>query len=115
MSEKIKLRITAKEDNCRKYAVMFMGIKVAVAFDRDSGAKVGYEARMISGKIGSGGSSKNWYCYVNQDSVFEIEIEEEIYQKNKNKIKKWEMQEIKDFSMTKEHADKLVFASDNLE
>lgn len=111
----MKLRITAKEDNCRRYAVMFMGIKVAVAFDRDSGAKVGYGARMISGKIGSGGSRANWFCYVDEGSIFEIEVEDEIYHKNKNRIKKWDIEEIEDFSMTKEHADKLKFASDNVE
>lgn len=111
----MKLRITAKEYNARRYAVIFMGIKVAVAFDRDSGAKVGYGARMIEGDIGSGGSRANWYCYVNEGSIFELEIDDETYNKNKNRIKKWEMLEIDDFSMSKEKADKLQHASENLE
>lgn len=111
----MKLRITAKEDNCRRFAVMFMGIKVAVAFDRDSGAKVGYETRMIDGEINSGGSRKNWYCTVKEGSVFELEVDDEAYRKNKNRIKKWTMEEIEDFSVSKERADKMKFISDNIE
>ena len=80
----IKLRITAREDNERRFAVVFMDKKVAVAFNRDSGAKVGYDARMISEHIGSGGSRANWYCHVAAGSIFELELDEEIYRKNKN-------------------------------
>lgn len=113
--EKIKLRITAKEDNCRRFAVMFMGIKVAVAFGRDSGANVGYEVRMNGGDISSGGSRVNWYCKVAKGSIFELEVDAEIYHKNKNRIKKWEIEEIEDFTMSKERSVALKYAEDNLE
>lgn len=33
--ETIKLRITAKEDNRRKFAVVFMNVKVAVAMEEN--------------------------------------------------------------------------------
>lgn len=111
----MKIRITAKEDNCRRWCVMFMGVKVAVAFGRDSGAKVGYDARLILGEIDSGGSANNWYCIVKEGAIFELEVDDEIYRKNKNRIKKWEMEEIEDFSITKERADQLKYASDHLE
>ena len=111
----MKVRIRAKEDNYRRWAVMFMGVKVAVAFGKDSGAKVGYEARLISGEIDSGGSAKNWYCIVHEGAVFELEVDDEIYHKNKNRIKKWEITEISDYSITKERADALKYAADNLE
>jgi hypothetical protein len=111
----IKIRITAKEDNCKKYCVVFMGEKVAVAFSRDSGAKVAYSARMIGGEIGSGGSRANWYCIVRAGSIFELEIDEEIFHKNKNRIKKWDMEVIEDFSMSKERAEKILKAEQNLE
>lgn len=65
-----------------------MNVKVGVAFGLDSGAKVGYDARMISGDIGSGGSRANWYCYVSEGSVFELEVDRDFYLKNKNRIKK---------------------------
>lgn len=113
--EKQKVRITAKSDVTRRYAVVFMGVKVAVAFDRDSGAKVGYDARMIEGEIDSGGSWKNWYCIVYEGSVFELEVDKEFYQKNKNRIKKWEIEEIDDFSMSKDRADALKRMDDNIE
>lgn len=105
--ETIKLRITALENNYRKFAVVFMGVKVAVAFDRDSGAKVGYNAKMLSGDIDSGGSRANWYCIVKEGSVFELEVDAEFYRKNKNRIKKWSIEEIPEFSISKERSDLL--------
>jgi len=111
----MKIRITAKEDNCRRFAVVFMGVKVAVAFSRDSGAKIAYGARMISGEIDSGGSRKNWYCIVKEGSVFEIEVDEEAYNRNKNRIRKWEMEPIDEFSMSEEKSRLLAHAADNLE
>ena len=111
----IKLRITAKEDNRRKFAVVFMNVKVAVAFGRDSGAKVGYNARMITGEIDSGGSRVNWYCLVKEGSVFELEVDNEFYQKNKNRIKKWNIEEIDDYSISKERADMLLAMEENIE
>jgi len=115
MDEKIIVRITAKEDNCRKFAVVFMNTKIAVAFDRDSGAKIAYGARMLKGKIGSGGSRANWYCYVKEGSVFEIEIDKELFEKNKNRIKKWDMEVIENFSITEERSRMFQEASENLE
>jgi hypothetical protein len=109
------VRITALEDSCRRFAVLFMGVKVAVAFDRDSGAKVGYGARMISGEIGSGGSRANWFCRVSEGSVFELEVDAEFYKKNKNRIKKWKIEELDSFSVTKERADALKRMEDEIE
>jgi len=110
-----KLRITAKSDNHRRYSVDFMGVKVAVAFNRDSGARVGYNARLISGDIDSGGSRANWYCSVSQGAVFELEVDAEFYQKNKNRIKKWDIEELEEFSISKERGDQLKKMADNLE
>ena len=110
-----KVRITALEDNNRRFAVVFMGVKVAVAFGRDSGAKVGYDARMISGHIDSGGSRANWYCHVAEGSIFELEVDAEFYHKNKNRIKKWKIEEIDDFAMTKDRADSLKKMDDEIE
>lgn len=99
MAEKVKVRITAKEDNKRRFAVVFMNEKIAVAFDRDSGAKIGDGVRMIDGEIDSGGSRVNWYCIVKMDSVFELEVDQEVFYKNKNRIKKWDIQLIENFSI----------------
>jgi len=110
-----KVRITAVEDNCRRFAVVFMGVKVAVAFSRDSGAKVGYNAQMIEGEIDSGGSRKNWHCFVKEGSIFELEVDAEFYRKNKNRIKKWKIEEIDEFSISKSRSDSLRQMDDNLE
>ena len=112
---KIKLRITALEKNMRKFAVMFMGVKVAVAFGRDSGAKVGYDVRMLSGDIRSGGSRINWVCIVDEGSIFELEVDNELYTKNKNRIKKWKMEEIEEYSLSKERSQEIRYIEDNLE
>jgi len=111
----MKLRITALSDNARKFAVVCLGVKVAVAFDRDSGARVAYGARMIDGDIGSGGSRKNWHCYVAKGSVFEIEVDDDVYRRNKNRITKWGLQEIHEFSMSETHSRELAYAAANLE
>lgn len=92
MSEKLKVRITTKEDNKRRFAVVFMNEKIAVAFDRDSGAKTGYDVKMIDGEIDSGGSRVNWYCIVKKGSIFELEVDKEVFYKNKNRIKKWQIE-----------------------
>ena len=115
MDGKIKVRITAREDNKRKFAVVFMGVKVAVAFGRDSGAKIGYDVRMISGKIDSGGSRINWYCFVAAGSVFELEVDKEFFDKNKNRIKKWDIEVIEDFSISDERSKALKNMADYFE
>ena len=103
-AKKIKLRITALQSIHRRYGVDFMGVRVAVAFGRDSGAKVGRNVRMIDGDIDSGGSRVNWYCSVDAGSVFELEVDAEFYRKYKNRIQNWAMQEIDEFAMTLERA-----------
>ena len=108
-----KVRITAKENNRRRFAVVFMNVKVAVAFSRDSGAKVGYDARLISGEVDSGGSAKNWYCIVYEGSVFELEVDAEFFRKNKNRIKKWDIEEIDEYSVSKERLVDLFKAMDD--
>ena len=112
---KQKLRITALSDNCKRFAVIFMGVKVAVAFGRDSGAKVGYDARLICGNIDSGGSRANWYCQVDKGTIFELEVDAEFYNKNKNRIKKWKIEELDEFTMTKERAGDLNYMKNNIE
>lgn len=110
-----KVRITAKEENRRRFAVMFMGVKVAVAFDRDSGARVGYGTRMIHGRISSGGSRNDWYCAIDKGSVFELEVDSEAFRKNRNRIKKWTMEEISEFSITEERSILLRQIENNIE
>lgn len=111
----MKLRITALEDNERKFAVVCLGVKVAVAFDRDSGAKVAHGARMVSGEIDSGGSRANWFCIVKKGSVFEIEVDDETYRQNKNRIKKWKLEEIEEFSISEKTSRALDAAQSALE
>ena len=70
---------------------------------------------MISGEIGSGGSKANWYCEVKDGSVFELEVDAEFYRKNKNRIKKWKMEEIEVYAISKDRCTELRAIEDNLE
>lgn len=115
METKKIVRITAKKTIGARYCVSFMGVKLAVAFSRDSGAKVGYDARLISGDISSGGSRANWECIVSEGAIFELEVDAEFYEKNKNRIKNWVIEELDAFSVTKERADALLAMDNNLE
>ena len=55
-------------------AVTFCGVMVARATGRDSSAKVGPAASLVSGKIGSGGSQKYWTTEVKAGAVFRVEM-----------------------------------------
>lgn len=83
------VRATAKTTICKRFAVKCLAEKVAVAFSRDSGAKVAYGAKMIDGQISSGGSRANWYCQVDEGSVFEFNMSRAVFEKNKNRLKNW--------------------------
>ncbi len=111
----MKVRIKALSDNQRRFAVVFMGHNVAVAFGRDSGAKVGYNVHMINGKINSGGSRVNWYCEVKQGSVFELEVDDVVFEANKNRITKWSIEVIEEFSISLESSKAMANAINNLE
>ena len=109
----MKLRITALLDIRRKYSVVCAGVKVAVALSRNSGAKVAYGTRMISGTIGSGGSRANWYCSVSEGSVFEIDVDDVAYRRNKGRFTNWAVEEIQEFSMSEEESRLLVYEAAN--
>ena len=70
-------------------SVLCFGYMVAFAFNRDSGAKVGENAALISGEIKSGGSAKNWCTIVEKDSVFKICVS--LYVLNNFSDKNWEI------------------------
>lgn len=53
-------------------SVKFGPYELARAWGRDSGAKPGNDVALIEGRIGSGGSRKNWTAYVDAGAVFKI-------------------------------------------
>lgn len=69
----LTIRITAtrnlEED---RGAVSFSGIPVAEARGRDTGASLGRDCALISGKISSGGSRQYWKTFVKAGSIFEV-------------------------------------------
>lgn len=70
-ASKHTLRVTFNEERSECCgAVMLYGKTLASAYGRDSGARVGEDVALISGKIGSGGSVKNWRSVIDAGSVF---------------------------------------------
>lgn len=49
--------------------IVMFGRTIAAAYGRDSGARVGDGVCFESGKCTSGGSAKNWYTYIEENSV----------------------------------------------
>jgi len=78
-SEHIAVEITAKEKIswCNE-TVDFLGYTIARAYGRDTGAKLGDDVNQISGKIGSGGSMKNWTTYVTEGSTFRLMVPKDL-------------------------------------
>lgn len=65
------------------------GLVIASAMGRDTGAKVGEGVYMLEGDIDSTGSVKNWYTWVEEGSVFQVEMTEE--QARRAALEGWEV------------------------
>jgi hypothetical protein len=59
-----------------KGPVELAGIKIAQAWGRDSGAKLGKGIALIAGEINSGGSAKNWCTEIYKGSIIRTTIPE---------------------------------------
>lgn len=68
-----QIEVTANEDLFgSQEAVYCCGYPIAKARGRDSGANLCDGVAMISGRINSGGSMKNWCTFVDKDSKFRL-------------------------------------------
>lgn len=67
----IEIYFPEEVDSYRSGIYMF-GKEICSAFGRDSGAKIGADAALISGEINSGGSCKNWRTKIYSDSVIRL-------------------------------------------
>lgn len=71
--ERVTIKLTFNEDaDAERNAVVIYGKTIARATGRDSGARVGDEATLISGSISSGGSMRNWRTTIKAGSVFKV-------------------------------------------
>lgn len=89
-SEMINVEITALVDlNSWQGPVHFLGYPLAKAVGRDSGARLCDEIAMISGKISSSGSMKNWYTSVDAGTVFRLNLSKNLLKEVNSE--KWEV------------------------
>jgi len=89
--EQIRLKIKAKKDIKSKKIYIF-GKLIAKSFSNRS-AKV-----VVSGskKIAAGGSIKYHWCKIPKDFEIELKVNKYLYNSNKNRVKNWEIWEIKE-------------------
>lgn len=58
---------------------------IAIAYSKNSGAKLGDDVALIKGSIYSGGSVKNWNTEIDRDTVINLyNVPVTIYEKEKN-------------------------------
>ena len=76
--QKRTYKITATRNHEEHLApVTAGGLVIASARGRDTGAKVGEGVYMLEGDIDSTGSVKHWNTWVDEGSVFQVEMTEE--------------------------------------
>lgn len=90
-SDIVLIEITAINDTHQlRNSVEFLGYPLAYATGRDSGAQVSDSVALISGRIDSSGSSKNWATQIYKNTSFRLKV-------SKNLLKDREI--IDDFSI----------------
>lgn len=87
-NETIKLRIKFLDDEfASQESVDVFGKRVAVAYGRDSGAKVGEDVILESGEISSGGSARYWTSKVSEGSIFYLfNVNKNLFLKEKDNL-----------------------------
>jgi hypothetical protein len=76
-------------EDYKKGVLLFFGYPIARAFSRDSGATVESSISIIEGGIYSGGSTKNWGCYMAEGTVFRTTIPLKLFEEKKELYLKW--------------------------
>ena len=87
-NETIDVKIKFLEDSFAcKESIRVFGKDISSAYNRDSGARVGRDVVLISGKIKSGGSAKCWRSEVSAGSVFYLsKVNKNIFEKEKDDL-----------------------------
>lgn len=82
-NETVTLQLTFNEYQAAlREPCTYFGKTVAKAYGRDSGAKVGDDVALISGRIASGGSVKNWTSYIYEGTVVKLyNVNKAIYER----------------------------------
>ncbi len=82
------IEITANEEiETLRKPVLFAGKVIAVAYGRDSGARLGNNVAQCSGEINSGGSAVNWKTIIKKGSCFKVlHVTEELLKRESNNL-----------------------------
>lgn len=78
----VEINTTDSLWSAERESITMFGKTVAQAWGRDTGAKVGADVAIISGKVGSNGSAKNWVSTVEAGSKIILKnVSKAIYEK----------------------------------
>jgi len=72
--ELVNVKVTIGQQSISQHTgpIVLFGRAIASAWGRDSGARVGEGVCFESGSATSGGSAKNWYTIIKENSVFTV-------------------------------------------
>lgn len=94
-SKRVAIEIEADDDISQWHGpVAFLGYTIAVAWGRDSGARLGDDISCIYGTYDSGGSVKNWTTRISKSSVFRLSIPEELLKLHNYEDPEWTIKKL---------------------
>jgi hypothetical protein len=91
-SDTVNIEITAKNDfYSHTGPIEFLGYRIASATGRDSGAKIAEGVALISGKVDSGGSMKNWATDVFEGATLRLTCPSLLLEQDQEEKEKWDI------------------------
>jgi hypothetical protein len=86
-SKEVIVELTAIEEiYASRDALQVAGYQIAKATGRDSGAKMSADVALISGKVSSGGSMKNWATIIDANSTIKMKLPENLLKREKDNL-----------------------------
>ena len=106
LDEEIKIKIRAKED-IRAQHIKIFGETIVYQKHKKSDPYLP-NAGFISGKIYGGGSVNYPRAYIEKGTELTIEVSKVLYNKNKNRVQNWEIEEYKETEISDQEIDELI-------
>jgi len=99
ISDTVTVRVTALKTIQERGSISCLGVTIAKASGRDSGAFIPNSVCKISGKTSSGGSVKNWLTIISEGSVFEYNVPRFIFEKFRDRYSNFNIELAKKLSI----------------
>ena len=94
-SNLIAVELKALDDISERHSsVKFLGYSIAKATGRDSGATLSEGVSLISGRVTSGGSMKNWTTFISEGTVIRLMVPELLLENSIDDLRDWDVKRI---------------------